>query len=91
MEEAYRIGLVNKIVPHDSLIPYCKDMAKRIMANAPLAVQKTKKAINEGLQMPLDQGMHYEGELWLSNFPTEDREEGTRSFSEKRKPKFVGR
>lgn len=91
VEEAYRIGLVNKIVPHDSLITYCKDMAKRIMANAPLAVQKTKKAINEGLQMPLDQGMHYEAELWLSNFPTEDREEGTRSFFEKRKPKFVGR
>jgi len=43
------------------------------------------------LQMPLDQGMHYEAELWLSNFPTEDREEGTRSFFEKRKPKFVGR
>jgi len=91
VEEAYRIGLVNKIVSPDSLIPYCKDLARRIMANAPLAVVRTKAAINEGMQMPLDQALHYEAELWLANFATEDREEGTRSFSEKRKAIFKGR
>lgn len=91
VEEAYRIGLVNKMVPHDNLIPYCKDLARRIMANAPLAVERTKTAINEGLQMPLDQALQYEAELWLANFYTEDREEGTRSFNEKRKPNFKGR
>jgi enoyl-CoA hydratase len=61
------------------------------MANAPIAVQKTKRAINEGLQMPLDQALLYEAELWLTNFTTKYREEGTRSFLEKRKPRFVGR
>ncbi len=91
VEEAHRMGLINKIVPHENLIPYCRDLARRIMANAPLAVLRTKLAINEGLQMPLDQALHYETELWLANFYTEDREEGTRSFIEKRKANFKGR
>ncbi len=91
VEEAYRIGILNKIVPHENLIPYCKDLARRIMANAPLAVQRTKIAIHEGLQMPLDQALQYEAELWLANFYTEDREEGTRSFIEKRKACFQGK
>jgi enoyl-CoA hydratase/carnithine racemase len=90
-EEAHRIGLINKIVPHDTLIPYCQGLARRIMAHAPLAIERTKIAINEGLQMPLDQALQYEAELWLANFYTEDREEGTRSFGEKRKPNFKGR
>ena len=52
------------------------------MANASIAVQKKKNAINEGLQMPLDQALLYKAELWLTNFATVDREEGTRSFFE---------
>jgi enoyl-CoA hydratase len=91
VEEAHRMGLINKIVAHDDLIPQCKDVARRILKNAPLAVERTKMAIQEGLQMPLDQALQYEAELWLANFYTEDRVEGTRSFLEKRKACFKGR
>ena len=89
--EAYRIGLVNKVVLAVELIDTCKKMAKKILGNSPIAVLQSKKAINEGLTMSLDQGLKYEAETWLVNFATEDRDEGLRAFLEKRKPVFKGR
>jgi len=89
--EAYRIGLVNKVVPQNELIETCKNIAKKILGNSPIAVLQSKKAINEGLTMPLDQGLKYEAEAWLVNFATEDRDEGLRAFLEKRKPLFKGK
>lgn len=89
--EAYRIGLVNKVVPPEELVETCKKMARKILGNSPIAVLQSKKAINEGLQMSLDHGLKYEAEAWLVNYATEDRNEGLSAFLEKRKPVFKGK
>ena len=89
--EAYRIGLVNRVVSAGELIEACKKIAKKILSNSPIAVLQSKKAINEGLQMSLDHGLKYEAEAWLVNYATEDRNEGLSAFIEKRKPVFKGK
>jgi enoyl-CoA hydratase/carnithine racemase len=90
-EEAYRIGLVNKVVPHEQLLETCEKIAAKIIANAPIAIKQAKKVIHEGLQVPLPQGLVIEAEGWVVNAATEDRVEGLTAFLEKRKPNFVGR
>jgi len=90
-EEAEKIGLVSKVVTQDELIPTCKKLAGKILRNSPIAVLQSKKSINEGLNMSLDQGLKYEADAWLVNYATEDRNEGLSAFLEKRKPKFKGK
>jgi enoyl-CoA hydratase len=90
-EAALRIGLVGRVVAHDELLPTAMDLAQRIAANPPLAVQKLK----EGLRLALDPDWNALGE-WVAAslselFRTEDHREGVRSFLEKRPPKYVGR
>ncbi|MBI5374674.1 MAG: enoyl-CoA hydratase/isomerase family protein [Candidatus Schekmanbacteria bacterium] len=89
--EAEKIGLVNKVVPPEELIPTCKKIAKKILNNSPIAVLQSKKSINEGLNMSLDQGQKYEADAWLVNYATSDRNEGLSAFLEKRKPQFKGK
>lgn len=90
-EEAYRIGLVNRVVPGSELMDACRQLAAKILAASPIGVRQAKKAIHEGLQVSLDQGLAIEAEAWLVNFATEDRREGLGAFLEKRKPQFRGR
>jgi len=90
-EEAEKIGLVSKVVTQDELIPTCKKLAGKILRNSPIAVLQSKKSINEGLNMSLDQGLKYEADAWLVNYATEDRNEGLSAFLEKRKPQFKGK
>lgn len=90
-EEAYRIGLVNKVVPHKDLKAACIEMAKQIIANSPIAIRQAKKALNDGAEMSMDEGITYEAECWLVNFATSDRVEGLSAFLEKRKPEFQGK
>lgn len=86
--EAHRIGLVNKVVPHEQLMAAARDMAQRVIKNSPIAVQQAKKALNEGVEVSLDQGLAIEAEAWRVNLATEDRVEGLSAFSEKRPPRF---
>ena len=91
-DEAERIGLVNHVVPQEELIDYCKNMAKRIMKNAPFAVTLAKQAINTGLDTDLDSGILLEANLFGLSFATEDKAEGMGAFLEKRKEKnFTGK
>lgn len=90
-EEAEKIGLVSRVVPQEELIPLCKKIAGEILKNSPIAVLQSKKSINEGLNMSLDQGLKYEADAWLVNYATEDRNEGLCAFLEKRKPQFKGK
>lgn len=87
--EAKEIGLVNRVVPRDQLLPTAREMAERIAAQGPLAVRAAKRAINGGLA--LGTGLALEWEAYQSILPTEDRQEGLRAFAEKRPPVYRGR
>lgn len=86
-EEAYRIGLVNKVVPAEELMAAVMKMAGKIAGNAPVAVRLSKKAINEGLQVDMDQAIVIEEQAFGDCFATEDQKEGMSAFLEKRKEK----
>lgn len=89
--EAYRIGLVNKVVSQEELMEAAKAMAKKIMSRAPIAVQLCKAAVNEGLDVDLESGVAYEAEVFGLCFATADQKEGMAAFVEKRKPNFTGK
>ena len=83
-DEAYRIGLVNAVYPQEELLPAAKKMAARIAKQAPIAVRACKKAINDGLQVDMDQALVIEEKLFGSCFETADQVEGMSAFLEKR-------
>lgn len=84
-EEAYRIGLVNNVYPAEELMPAAKKLASTIARNAPIAVRNCKRAINEGIQVDMDQAIVIEEKLFGSCFETYDQKEGMNAFLEKRK------
>ena len=84
-DEAYRIGLVNAVYPLDELMPAAEKMAETIAKNAPIAVRACKKAINEGLEVEMDDAVVIEEKLFGSCFKTADQIEGMSAFLEKRK------
>jgi enoyl-CoA hydratase len=91
-EEAYRLGFVNKVVPHEKLMDEAMTLARKIVKNAPLAVGATKACVNLGGEMPLDEGMEYQLMESILMFHTEDLKEGIRArFYEKREPRFSGK
>lgn len=86
-EEALRIGLVNAVYPQEELMAAAKKMAAGIAANAPIAVRACKKAINEGLEVNMDDAIVIEEKLFGSCFETEDQKAGMGNFLEKDKEK----
>ncbi len=89
--EAYRIGLVNKVVPDSELLTAAKALAAKIISRSPVAVQLCKAAVNEGLDMDLESGQAYEAEVFGLCFATADQKEGMNAFVEKRPAKFTGK
>jgi enoyl-CoA hydratase len=90
-EEAQRIGLVNRIYEPAELLPAAEAMAKKIIANAPVAVKYTMEAIERGIEMPQEEGLFLEASLFGLSCATEDMREGTKAFLEKRKADFKGK
>jgi enoyl-CoA hydratase len=90
-EEADRIGLVNRVVPMDELLPTAKEIAKKIATKSAAALKLAKTAINRGMQTNLESGLKYEYELYSLSLSLEDKVEGVNAFLEKRAPKFIGR
>jgi len=90
-QEAYRLGLVNAVVAAVDLIPACEALARKIAANAPLAIKFALEAVNHGLEMTQEEGLFLEANLFALCCTTEDMKEGTRAFLEKRPAKFSGR
>ncbi len=90
-EEAQRIGLVNRVYEPAELLPAAEAMAKKIIANAPLAVKYTMEAIERGIEMPQEEGLFLEATLFGLVCATEDKREGTTAFLEKRPPQFKGK
>ncbi len=90
-QEAYQIGLVNKVVPPEKLMDEAVEMAKTILSKGPLAVKFAMEAVNRGLEVNLEEGLKIEADLFGMCCATEDKVEGTKAFLEKRKPNFKGK
>jgi enoyl-CoA hydratase len=89
--EAYRIGLVNQVVPAQDLMATAEKLAQKILANAPLAVKFALEAVNHGLEMTQAEGQFLEANLFGLCCTTADMKEGTRAFLEKRPARFTGK
>jgi enoyl-CoA hydratase len=90
-QEAYRIGLINEIVPAPDLITRAEAILKKIASNAPIAVKFALEATNKGLETSQGEGLLLEASYFGLCAATEDRQEGTSAFLEKRKPQFRAR
>ena len=88
--EAYRIGLVNRVVPADRLLPEAETLLGTILENGPLAIRACLEAVDAGLDATLDQALLLEANHFGLLSATEDMREGTQAFLEKRKPVFRG-
>ena len=90
-QEAWRIGLVNEVVPPADLIPRAEAILKAIASNAPVAVKLSLDAVNKGLDTSQSEGFALEASYFGLCAGTEDKKEGTSAFLAKRAPQFVGR
>ncbi|MBV9281057.1 MAG: enoyl-CoA hydratase/isomerase family protein, partial [Chloroflexi bacterium] len=89
-DEAYQMGLVNRVVPPDQLLPIAEEMARAIARQGPVAVALAKRAVYEGLELSPRQGNELESEYFGQAVGTADRKEGTTAFLEKRAPRWQG-
>ncbi|HTG15296.1 MAG TPA: enoyl-CoA hydratase-related protein [Blastocatellia bacterium] len=90
-QEAYRIGLVNEVVPAVDVITRAEAILKQIFSNAPIAVKYSLEAVNKGLETSVAEGLSLEASLFGLCAGTEDKREGTQAFLQKRAPQFQGR
>jgi enoyl-CoA hydratase len=86
----YQIGLVNRIVNPDELTSAIMTMAQEMSATSSISLRYAKEAITKGMELPLEQGLRLEADLYFLMHTTKDRQEGIRAFMEKRKPEFKG-
>ncbi len=90
-QEAYRLGIINKVVPPQELMAEAKRWAAELAERPPLSLRMVKSCVNIGMQMSLLDAIDYEAKCSAILVNTEDRVEGMRAFVEKRKPVFKGR
>jgi len=90
-DRAYDMGFLNAVVPREELMDKAYEFARRITANAPLAVRATKQSVWEGLALPLNEAFKNESAISSYIFQTEDAKEGPKAFAEKRKPNWQGK
>jgi enoyl-CoA hydratase len=90
-DEAYRIGLVNKVVAKDALLDEAKAWAKKLASKPRVAVGLIKNAIDTGINMDLSSAITYENDCFTLTYVSEDGREGLAAFAEKRKPTFKGK
>jgi enoyl-CoA hydratase len=88
--EAYRVGLVSKVVPRQKLATEAEEIARKLISRAPIAVRYAKEAVTKGVDMTLAQGLRLEADLSFLLQTTKDRAEGIKAFLEKRKATFKG-
>ena len=90
-EEALEIGLINRIVPEEDLMPEALKIAGSMAEKGPIALRYAKEAIYKGMDLTLNQGLLLEADLYFLLHTTKDRTEGITAFREKRKPRFEGK
>ncbi len=89
--EAYRIGLVNAVMPQAELLEYSRAWLAKVLANGPLALGLVMDAVDTGLSCGLEEGLRFEAAAFGVSAATDDRREGTRAFLEKRRAVFTGK
>ena len=89
--EALTFGLVNHVVPRAALLERAKALAEEIMKNSPFAVRQAKWAIDQGVDLPFDEGLQREHEAYMRAIASDDRREGIAAFNQRRPPGFTGR
>lgn len=89
--EAFRIGLVNRVVPAEQLLPEAEKLVRTILENGPLAIQVCIEAVDSALEATLDEGLQLEATYFALLASTSDMREGMAAFLEKRKPNFSGK
>ncbi len=90
-EEAYRIGLVNKITSSENISNEAMELARDMASKAPVSLRFVREAVYKGMNLTLDQGLRMEGDLYLLLYSTQDRIKGIESFRNKQKPLFEGK
>jgi len=89
--EAYRLGLVNRVVPAEELDKAVDELVRKLLSKSIVGLGLIKLAISNGIDMDLDRALYYEAECFGSALATEDAKEGMKAFLEKRKPEFKGK
>jgi len=89
--EAERIGLVNRVVEREKLLEEAIDIVNGLLNKSPTALRFIREAVCEGVEIPMNQALRMEGDLYLLLYTTKDREEGIKAFRERRKPYFSGK
>jgi len=89
-EEAYRLGLVNRVVPRERVMEEARKVAKEIASKPPISIRAAKEAILRAQDTTLELGLEFERKAFFMLFATDDRKEGMKAFLEKRKPTFKG-
>jgi enoyl-CoA hydratase len=89
-QEAFRIGLVNRVVPPEQLLPQATSMVQQMLTNAPLALAACIEVVDRGYHIPLEDALDLEATRFGILISTKDTAEGTRAFLEKRTPRFTG-
>jgi enoyl-CoA hydratase len=89
-EEAFRIGLVNRVAEPGKELSVAEEMARQILKKAPLAVRHTKQAVEEGLNLTFTEALNKTAKRFGLCCTTRDQQEGPRAFLEKRTPQFTG-
>jgi enoyl-CoA hydratase/carnithine racemase len=90
-DEALHLGLVNHVVPRSELLPKAVALAEEIMRNSPFSVRQVKWAIDQGADLPFEEGLEREHTAYMRAIASEDRREGIAAFNERRRPQFSGR
>ena len=89
--EAYRLGLINQVVPAEELDKTVDEFVQKLLSKSPATLEIIKRVVNNGINMDLDRALYYEAQCFGASLATEDAKEGIKAFVEKRKPEFKGK